>query len=128
LPEVAYIRKDDYSDDESSFFSNSIRTIMYFEYDDTAKLDDHSVNHSATSAANLSTGVSLPSNLSNSTYESEIADLKKKVYSYKDEITHMAAKIDAMCNMIKTIMLLINTPRSSQEDAQQPESATRRTK
>jgi hypothetical protein len=50
LPEVAYIRKDDYSDDESSFFINSIRTIMSFEYDDTTKLD----NHSATSAANES--------------------------------------------------------------------------
>jgi hypothetical protein len=38
LPEVTYIRKDDYSDDESSFFSNSIRTIMSFEYDDTTNL------------------------------------------------------------------------------------------
>jgi hypothetical protein len=92
LPEVAYIRKDDYSDDESSFFSNRIRTVMSFEYDDTTKLDDHSANNSATSAANLSPGISLPSNLSNSTYESEIADLKKKEDSYKDEITNMSKK------------------------------------
>jgi hypothetical protein len=65
LPEVEYIRKDDYSDNDSSFFSNSIRTIMSFEYDDTKKLDDHSANNSATSAANLSPGISLPSNLFN---------------------------------------------------------------
>jgi hypothetical protein len=49
---------------------------MSFEYDDSAKLDDCSANHSATSATNLSPGVSLPSNLSNLTYEIEIADLK----------------------------------------------------
>jgi hypothetical protein len=30
-PEVAHICKDDYSDDESSFFSHSIKTIMPFE-------------------------------------------------------------------------------------------------
>jgi hypothetical protein len=96
LPEVSYIRKDDYSDDESSFFRNSIRTIRSFEYNDSTKLDNHSANNSATSAANLSPGISLPSNLSNSTYESEIADLKEKVDSYKDEIAHMAEKMDAM--------------------------------
>jgi hypothetical protein len=56
----AFICKDDYSDDESSFFSNSIRTIMSFEYDDTTKLDDHSANNSATSAANLSPGKDTP--------------------------------------------------------------------
>jgi hypothetical protein len=92
LPEVAYIRKDDYSDDNSSFFSNSIRTIMSFEYDEKANLDDPSAHQSLTSDANLSPGVSVPSNLSNSTYESEIMDLKKKVDSYKEEITSMAEK------------------------------------
>jgi hypothetical protein len=81
LPKVAYIRKDDYSDDESSFFSNSIRTIMSFEYDEKADLDNPYAHQSATSNANLSPGVSVPSNLSNSTYESEIMDLKKKVDS-----------------------------------------------
>jgi hypothetical protein len=70
--------KDDYSDDESSFFSNSIRIIMSFEYDEKANPDDSSVHQSVTSAANLSPGISVPSNLSNSTYESEIIDLKKK--------------------------------------------------
>jgi hypothetical protein len=92
LPEMAYIREDDYSDDESSFFSNSIRTIMSFEYDEKASLDDPSAHQSATSDANLSPGVSVPSNISNSTYESEIMDLKKKVDSYKEEITSMAEK------------------------------------
>jgi hypothetical protein len=77
LPEVAYIRKDDYSDDESSFFRNSIRTIMSFEYDEKANPDDSSVHQSVDSAENLSQGISVPSNLSNSTYESEIIDLKK---------------------------------------------------
>jgi hypothetical protein len=65
LPEVAYIRKDDYSDDESSFFSNSIRTIMSYECDEKANLDDPSAHQSATSDANLSPGVSIPFNLSN---------------------------------------------------------------
>jgi hypothetical protein len=78
LTEVAYIRKDDYSDDESSFFSNSIRTIMSFKYDEKANQDDSSVHQSVTSAANLSPGISIPSNLSNSTYESEIIDLKRR--------------------------------------------------
>jgi hypothetical protein len=66
LPEVTYIRKDDYSDNKSSFFSNRIRTIMLFEYDENAKLDDHSANHSGISATNLSPGVSVTSNISNS--------------------------------------------------------------
>jgi hypothetical protein len=109
-PEVAYICKDDYSDDESSFFSKSIRTIMSFEYDENAKLDNHSVNHSGASAANLSPGVSVPSNLFNSLYESEIIDLKKKVDSYKEEIANMAEKMEAMHNMIQTIMTLLNKP------------------
>jgi hypothetical protein len=81
LPEVAYIRKDEYSDGERSFFSNSIRTIMSYEYDEKANLDDLFAHLSANSAANLSPGVSVPSNLSNSTYESEIMDLNKKVVS-----------------------------------------------
>jgi hypothetical protein len=101
---------------------------MSFEYDDTTKLDDHSANNSATYAANLFPGISLPSNLSNSTYESDIADLKKNVDSYKDEIANMSEKMDVMHTMIQAIMSLINTSRSSQGDAQQPESATRRTK
>jgi hypothetical protein len=46
LPEVAYIRKDDYSDDESSFFSNSIRNIMSFEYDEKVNPDDSSSHQS----------------------------------------------------------------------------------
>jgi hypothetical protein len=83
LPEVAYIRKDDYSDDESSFFSNSIRTIMSFEYDKKANLDNPSTHQSATSDANLSPGVSVPFNLSNSTYEIEIMDLKKWIPTRK---------------------------------------------
>jgi hypothetical protein len=73
-PEFAYIRKDDYLDDEISFFSSSIKTIMSFEYDKNEKLDDLSANHSGTSTANLFPGVSVPSNLSNSAYESEIMD------------------------------------------------------
>jgi hypothetical protein len=67
LPEEAYIRIDDYSDYVSSCFSNSIRTIMYFKYDEKANPDDPSVHQSVTSAANLSPGISVPSNLSNST-------------------------------------------------------------
>jgi hypothetical protein len=108
LPEVAYIRKDDYSDDESSFFSNSIRTIMSFEYDEKANPDDSSVHQSVTSAANLSLGISVPSNLSNSTYERQIIDLKKKVDTYKEEITSMAEKMNEMYNMIQTIMSIVN--------------------
>jgi hypothetical protein len=65
---------------------------MSFEYNEKLNLDDPSANQSATSAANLSPDASVPSNLSNSTYESEIMDLKKKVDSYKEEITIMAEK------------------------------------
>jgi hypothetical protein len=32
-PEVAYIPKYDFAEDEVSFFINSIKTIMSFEYD-----------------------------------------------------------------------------------------------
>jgi hypothetical protein len=87
---------------------------MSFEHDENAKLDNHSVNHSGASAANLSPGVSVPSNLSNSTYESEN--------------TNMAEKIEAMHNMIQKIMTLFNKPRPSKDDSQQHEPATRRTK
>jgi hypothetical protein len=68
---------------------------MSFGYDENVKLDDRSANHSSTSAANLSP------NLSNSTYESEIMDLDKKVDYYKEEITNMAEKMDPMHNMIQ---------------------------
>jgi uncharacterized coiled-coil DUF342 family protein len=62
-------------------------------------------------AANLSPGVSVPSNLSNSTYENKIMDLKKKVDSYKEEITNMVERMDAMHNMIQIIMSLIDQAR-----------------
>jgi hypothetical protein len=124
---VAYIRKDDYSDDESSFFSNSIRTITSFKYDEKANPDDFSVHQSVTSAASLSPGISVPSNLSNSTYESEIIDLKKKVDTYKEEITSMAEKMNEMHNMIQTTMSIVNNSRPSMDDPKQSESASQRT-
>jgi uncharacterized protein YjgD (DUF1641 family) len=127
LPEVAHIRKDDYSDDESSFFSNSIRTIMSLEYDEKANQDDSSVHQSVTSAGNLSPGISVPSNLSNSTYESEIIELKKKVDTYKEEITSMAEKMNEMYNMIQTIMSIVNNSRQNMDVLKQSESASRRT-
>jgi hypothetical protein len=127
LPEVAYICKDDYSDDESSFFSNSIRTIMSFEYDEKANRDDSCVHQSVTSAENLSPGISVPSNLSNSTYESKVIDLKKKVDTYKEEITSMAGKMNEMHNMIQTIMSIVNNSRPNVDDPKQSESASRRT-
>jgi hypothetical protein len=127
LPEVAHIRKDDYSDDENSFFSNSIRTIMSFEYDEKANPDDSSAHQSINSTENLSPGISVPSNLSNSTYESEIIDLQKKVDTYKEEITSMAEKMNEMYNMIQTIMLIVNNSRQSKDDPKQSDSESRRT-
>jgi hypothetical protein len=100
---------------------------MSFEYDENVNPDEPSVHQSVTSAANLSPGISVPSNLSKSTYESEIIDVKKKLDTYKEEITSMAEKMDEMHNMIQKIMLIINSSRPSMDDPKQSESASRRT-
>jgi hypothetical protein len=42
--------------------------------------------------------------------------------------TNMAGKMDAIHNVIQTIMSLINKPQPSQDDPQQPKPATLRTK
>jgi hypothetical protein len=89
---------------------------MPFEYDEKANPDDSSVHQSVTSAENLSPGISVPSNFSNSTYESKVIDLKKKVDTYKEEITSMAGKMNEMHNMIQTIMSIVNNSRPNVDD------------
>jgi hypothetical protein len=80
------LKKNDYSE---FFFSNSIKAIISFEYDESVKLDDFSTNNSDIIATNPSPGVSVPSNISDSTYESKIMNLKKEVESYKEEIANI---------------------------------------
>jgi hypothetical protein len=96
--------------DEISFFSSSIKTIMSFEYD---KNEKSMISLQTTPAPPLRIYLQesqyLPIYLTQH-MKAKSWTKKRKVDSYEKEITNMAEKVDAIHNEIQTIMSLINKP------------------